>query len=377
MKQKDSTIHLSTSELAKQAKLNANNALSSGWIGSHGPYVIQFENNLSQYLDNTLSHAVNSATSALHLGLLALGVEQGDNVLCQDFTFVATAHPIGYLKANAVFIDSEVDTWNMDPELAKEAIITLTKEGKKPKVILLVAGYGILPKLNEFIQLSEQYNIPILLDAAAALGSQYNGMKIHPDVAITVFSFNGNKILSTGGGGAIVTHNIDLLNRISKLSNQSKNTNYQQQEQIGYNYRISNLAAAIGLGQLEQIDKLVQIRRNNFAHYQQNLNHLPGISFLEEPHHHFSNRWLTCMTIDPEISHGVSASSIQQVLQSKNIEARLLWKPLHLQPVFKSSRYFGNNVGSKLFEQGLCLPSGSDLSKSNLDLIIKTIQNCF
>lgn len=298
-------------------------------------------------------------------------------ILCQDFTFVATAHPIFYVGAQPVFVDSERDTWNMSPAFTKQAIIKFIEEKRKPKAILLVAGYGIPPKLNEFVALSKAYDIPIILDAAAGLGSCYLGMKVHPKVAITIFSFNGNKILSTGGGGAVVTNSVEIMNRISILSNQAKNGDYENQKYIGYNYRMSNICAAIGVGQLKVLDKRVQQRRANFDYYKSKLGDLPGVEFLPEPEGHFSNRWLSCITVNPELSNGVTRERIRLTLDADNIESRPLWKPLHLQPVFRYAEYFGNGVSEDLFQHGLCLPSGSNMAQADLDRVIGVIRGVF
>jgi dTDP-4-amino-4,6-dideoxygalactose transaminase len=352
-----------------------NKAFETNWIAPLGPNVTGFEESLESYLsEGSFAAALSSGTAAIHLGLKLLGVETGDTVLCQSFTFSASANPILYLGAIPFFIDSEPDTWNMSPELLEEAILLSMANNIKPKAIVAVHLYGMPYKVDEILAISQKYNIPILEDSAEAIGSAYFGRKCGTFGDVGVLSFNGNKIITTSGGGALITKTADLKKRAIFLATQARDSapHYQHSE-VGYNYRMSNVLAGIGRGQMEVLVERVIARRNNFKFYQKSLQDVKGIEFLVEPEGYISNRWLTCILLPSfEIRE-----TIRKSLTEENIECRPLWKPMHLQPVFDKYDWLANGVSENLFERGLCLPSGSDLTEQILsritNIIIKTI----
>ncbi|GLU55080.1 DegT/DnrJ/EryC1/StrS family aminotransferase [Dyadobacter frigoris] len=353
-------------------------AFDSNWIAPLGPNVDAFEQELANYVGLNNAVALSSGTSALHLALIMAGVGPGDIVICPTFTFAASANPIVYLKATPVFIDSENLTWNLCPDILEKTIKHYIKKGKKPKAIIGVHIYGMPMQLNETLLLCEKYEIPFIEDAAEALGSSYNGKKLGSFGKISIISFNGNKIITTSGGGALLSNDPIIIKKAKFLASQAKDdAPYYQHSEIGYNYRLSNICAGIGKAQLEVIDNRVKSRRANFDFYRKELGSLSGISFQNEPPDFFSNRWLTCILIDPKLSEGVNPDKIRLHLEAKNIESRHLWKPLHLQPVFKDVPYFGGNVAEGLFERGLCLPSGSSLSEEDLLFICENIKSLF
>ncbi|WP_159469079.1 DegT/DnrJ/EryC1/StrS aminotransferase family protein [Dyadobacter sp. 3J3] len=353
-------------------------AFESNWIAPLGPNVDAFEQKLANYVGIDHSVALSSGTAAIHLALIMAGVGQGDIVICPTFTFAASANPIVYLKATPVFIDSENSTWNLCPDVLEEAIIYYIKIGKKPKAIIGVHIYGMPMQLNEIFSLCEKYEIPFIEDAAEALGSSYQGKKLGSFGKISIISFNGNKIITTSGGGALLSDDLSLIKKAKFLASQAKDeAPHYQHSEIGYNYRLSNICAGIGRAQLEVLDERVKSRQANFDFYTKELRKLPRISFQNEPPGFVSNRWLTCIIIDPKLAEGINPDRIRLHLEAKNIESRPLWKPLHLQPVFKDVPYFGGNVAEKLFEQGLCLPSGSNLTENDLSVICNNIKAVF
>lgn len=353
-------------------------AFDTNWIAPLGPNVDAFERELCRYIDTPHAAALSSGTAALHLALIMLGVSTGDLVLCQSFTFSASANPIVYQGATPVFIDSEPDTWNICPVALEKALKYYTDRGQRPKAVIGVHLYGMAANLSEILTVCEKYGVPLIEDAAEALGSTYQGQKLGSFGLMSVLSFNGNKIITTSGGGALLSHEEALIKKARFLATQARDAApHYQHSQIGYNYRLSNVCSGIGRGQLEVIDLRVAQRRANFDHYYQHLRALPGISFQQEPAGTFSNRWLSCFTIEPEESGGISRETIRLALENENIESRPLWKPMHLQPVFAQAPYFGKKVAETLFEKGLCLPSGSNLSTHELGRITDKIQSLF
>lgn len=347
-------------------------AFNSNWIAPLGPNVQAFENAIEEFLDNkTHAACLSSGTAAIHLGLQLLGVGPGDEVLCQSFTFAASANPITYLGATPIFIDSETETWNVCPELLEKAIRERISEGKKPKAIVAVHLYGMPYKVDEIHTISNKYEIPIIEDSAEALGSSYKDTKCGSFGDIGVLSFNGNKIITTSGGGALLCKYQSTKEKAVFLATQARdNAPHYQHSQIGYNYRMSNVLAGIGRGQMEVLEDRVAARRDNFYYYKKQLSHVPGISFLEEPKGAFSNRWLTCI-LTPSFE---AREKIREFLAAENIESRPLWKPMHLQPVFEKTLSYVNGVSEDLFNKGLCLPSGSSLEKEDLERICEIIK---
>ena len=338
----------------------------------------QFEKDLASYFNVHGAAALSSGTGALHLALINLGIKRGDEVICQSMTFAASANPITYLGAKPIFVDSEEKTWNIDPDIVRELIEKKVAMGKKPKAIIVVHLYGMPAKMSELEQISMEYDIPIIEDAAEAAGSTYLGKKCGSFGRMGVISFNGNKIITTSGGGALLSNDWHTITQAKFLATQAKdNAPHYQHSHIGYNYRISNICAAIGVGQMKVLDLRVKQRRANYEFYKKKLGHLPGVEFLSEPEGHFSNRWLTTITVNPNESNGVTRERIRLTLDAENIESRPLWKPLHMQPVFKYVEYFGGNVAEDLFQHGLCLPSGSNLSEEDLNRIVNIILDVF
>ena len=315
-------------------QLYVKEAFDTNWIAPLGPNVTGFEKDIAAFLNNDINvAALSSGTGAIHLGLQLLGVDRGDQVLCQSFTFSASANPILYLGATPIFVDSEKETWNLSPELLEEAIQSRIKAGKKPKAIVAVHLYGMPYKIDAIHTIAEKYDIPVLEDSAEALGSTYNGRKCGTFGDIAVLSFNGNKIITTSGGGALVSKNKEHTDKAVYLATQARdNAEHYQHSEIGYNYRMSNVLAGIGRGQMEVLEDRVSSRRYNHQFYYDNLKTIPEIEFLNEPEGYTSNRWLTCI-LTP--SHKIR-ESIRLALLDENIESRPLWKPMHLQPVFKN-----------------------------------------
>ena len=350
-------------------------AFDTNWIAPLGPNIEGFEQDLENYLGNDSKVVIlNSGTAALHLSLVLLGVGRDDFVLCQTKTFVASANPIVYLGATPVFIDSEEDTWNMCPEQLEIAVKELISKRKKPKAIIAVHLYGMPYKIDEITRIANSYNIPIIEDSAEALGSIYKGRPCGIFGKFSVLSFNGNKIITTSGGGALVTKDNTLKERANFLANQARDHDIEYlHSDIGYNYRMSNILAGIGRGQMKVIEDRVKKRRDNFNHYVEHLGHISGISFQTEPEGFRSNRWLTCILLE---SHPIM-EDLRVALDKHNIESRPLWKPMHQQPVFKDCPKFLNGISDDLFKRGLCLPSGSNLSNTDLERITSIIKSYF
>ena len=353
-------------------------AIHKNWVTTAGDNIAEFEKSLQNYTNAKYAVALNSGTAAIHLGLILLGVKEGDEVICPALTFAATANPIIYLKASPVFIDSEEQTWNINPVLLKNFIIERLKINKKPKAIIVVHLYGQPALMNEIIAISKEFEIPILEDAAEALGSYfyYNSNKIMAGAGseIGILSFNGNKIITTSGGGALLTNDKKLAEKALYLATQARDPlPYYNHQEIGYNYRMSNISAGIGCGQMENIENKVLIKRNIFEFYKNEFSKYSFIKFQPEPHGTYSNHWLSTILI--EKNSGITPEILRLELEKKNIESRRLWKPLHLQPVFNDCRYYGeNNVAENLFETGLCLPSGTQLNETDLQRISEIIK---
>jgi len=347
-------------------------AFDTNWIAPLGANVDGFEDAIKNYLDDEQEvAALSSGTAAIHLGLELLGVSNGDEVICQSFTFSASANPITYLGATPVFVDSEEETWNMSPELLEIAIRDRINKNKKPKAIIAVHLYGMPYKHTEINAIANKYEIPVIEDSAEALGSIYKDKKCGTLGDIGILSFNGNKIITTSGGGALVTNDKSIKDKAIFLATQARdNAPHYQHSHIGYNYRMSNVLAGIGRGQMEVIDERVTARRANFDFYKKQLGHFREISFLEEPEGLYSNRWLSCI----KTTSYEKREQIRISLLEDDIESRPLWKPLHLQPIFKDCPSYLNGVSERLFDIGLCLPSGSNLELSDLKKITQKIE---
>lgn len=348
-------------------------AFDTNWIAPLGPNVDGFEKDIEKYLENdTHVAALSSGTAALHLGLQLLGVTRDDEVLCQSMTFSASANPIVYLGAKPIFIDSEAQTWNICPEQLEIAIKDRISKGKKPKAIVAVHLYGMPYNVEAIHSIASAYEIPVLEDSAEALGSSCNSIKCGSFGDIAILSFNGNKIITTSGGGALVSKKKQYKEKAIFLATQARdNAPHYEHSEIGYNYRMSNIIAGIGRGQMEVLDTHVNNRRNNFAFYQEHLGDLSGIKFLEEPDGFHSNRWLSCI----ETKSYIAREEIRKALGKENIESRPLWKPMHRQPVFANCDMYVNGVSDDLFDRGLCLPSGSNLEEEDLFRIVSVIKN--
>ncbi|MDT0556648.1 DegT/DnrJ/EryC1/StrS family aminotransferase [Patiriisocius hiemis] len=370
-------IYLSSPHMGGSERNYVTNAFDTNWIAPLGPNVTGFEKDIETYLGNKSNvAALSSGTAAIHLALILLDVSKGDEVICQSMTFSASANPIVYQGATPIFVDSEPETWNICPLHLEEAIKDRIKNGKKPKAIIAVHLYGMPYKVDEVIAISKKYEIPIIEDSAEALGSTYKSQNCGTFGDIGVLSFNGNKIITTSGGGALVTKNPDVKQKAIFLATQARDTapHYQHSE-IGYNYRLSNICAGIGRGQMEVLDNHISLRRQMNAFYQEIFHDIEGVSvFTEKSKDLFSNHWLTCILINQQ-KIGFSPSDLRIHLASLQIESRPLWKPMHLQPVYKEAPYYGKNISEKLFATGLCLPSGSNLTNEGKNRIKIGIQD--
>ena len=356
-----------------------NDAFETNWIAPVGPHIDLFEKELSNIHHNRHVAALQSGTSAIHLALNLVGVNHDDIVLCQSFTFVGSVNPIRYLGAVPNFIDSEVETWNMCPNYLEKAIIKNLKFGKKPKAIIVVNLYGMPAKMLDIMKLSEKYDIPVIEDAAESLGSKINGKMTGCFGDYGILSFNGNKIITSSGGGALLSKDNKKIKRVKYLATQAKQNNFHHYEhtEIGYNYRISNISAAIGLGQLSVLNERIKKRREIHDFYFQILGEVDGISFLNEPQGFFSNRWLTTILIDKLKFSNIDREKVRIELLKENIESRPLWKPMHMQPIYKNCSFYGADTCEKIFNNGLCLPSGSSLDEYDKERIRKILSNIF
>ncbi|MEM1340043.1 MAG: aminotransferase class I/II-fold pyridoxal phosphate-dependent enzyme [Bacteroidota bacterium] len=366
-------IWLSSPHMGGTEEHYVQEAFDTNWVAPLGHNVDQFEKAISSYIGQGVhTAALSSGTAALHLALELLDVGEGDIVFCQSFTFAASANPILYRNAEPVFVDSEKETWNISPELLENAIKTSLARGKKPKAIIAVHLYGMPYKVAAIAELAAKYEIPIVEDSAEALGSTYFNKKCGSFGDIAALSFNGNKIITTSGGGALLSKNAEIRQKAIHRATQARdNAPHYEHSKIGYNYRMSNILAGIGRGQMEVLDHRVQARRANFNYYKERLGNHPEFEFLEEPDGFFSNRWLTCV-LTPSYAF---REKIRLALMEADIESRPLWKPMHLQPVFQQYEHFTDGTSEDLFNRGLCFPSGSNLQEQDLERIVSLILN--
>jgi dTDP-4-amino-4,6-dideoxygalactose transaminase len=373
-------IWLSSPHMGGTEQNYVNEAFESNWVAPLGPNVTGFENDLEKYIgQDSYVGALSSGTAALHLGLIILGVKAGDEVICQSMTFSASANPIMYQGAIPVFVDSEKETWNICPIALEEAIIDRIAKGNKPKAIIAVHLYGMPYKADEIHAIANKYQIPILEDSAEALGSHYKNQKCGTFGEIGALSFNGNKIITTSGGGAIVAKNREVKDKAVFLSTQARdNAPHYQHSEVGYNYRMSNICAGIGRGQMEVLDKHIALRRKMNEFYKDYFKNREGITVLTEPNEdYFSNHWLSAIVVNPEKTQGKTREDLRLALEKGNIESRPLWKPMHLQPIYEKYPYYGKNIAEDLFNNGLCLPSGSNLTDDDRSRIVNVLDDFF
>ena len=350
-------------------------AFDSNWIAPLGPHVEAFEREFAERVEMPYAAALSSGTAALHLALRLVGVSAGDEVVVSSFTFAASANAVTYLGAKPVFIDSDSATWNMDPGLLEEELADAARRGRLPKAVMVVDLYGQCADYDRIVPLCARYEIPVIEDAAEALGATHQGKQAGSLGVLGVFSFNGNKIITTSGGGMLVSSHRDWIDKARFWATQARDpAPHYEHSEIGYNYRLSNLLAAVGRGQLRVLDDRLARRRANNTFYRQALGDLPGVGFMPEAGYGRSNCWLTCITVDPG-TFGADREDIRLHLESLNVEARPLWKPMHLQRVFSGCRARGGRVSTRLFERGLCLPSGSSLSREELEFIAVEIKS--
>lgn len=368
-------IPLAAPHLSGEEMLFIQEALDENWIAPAGPHLDAFEKEIAEYAGVNGAVAVNSGTAAIHLALSLLNVGKGDIVFCSSLTFIASANPVIYQGAELVFIDSEPDTWNMSPEALEKALQFAARKKKLPKAVIVVDLYGQSAKMNEISELCSKYKVPILEDAAEALGSLYRGQSCGSFGDFGVFSFNGNKIITTSGGGMLLSNNTEALERAKFLATQAKEIalHYQHKE-MGYNYRLSNILAGIGRAQLRVLPERINQKRTIYEMYHEALSEIDGLNFLPEMEYTYSNRWLTVLTLgnQEEVSHCL------RVLASENIEARPMWKPLHMQPLFKHVDFFAHNEGAsvseELFSKGICLPSGTNMTMEDIERVIDCLR---
>lgn len=370
-------ICLSLAHMGGQEQEFINEAFATNWVVPLGPNVDEFEKALAVFLgEQRHIVALSSGTAAIHLALLQLGVCPGDEVICQSFTFAASANPVTYLGATPVYVDSESDTWNMSPEFLERAILARKAiVGKFPKAIIPVHLYGMPAQMKEICVIAAKYDIPVMEDAAEAIGSEYCGRKCGTFGKFGALSFNGNKMITTSGGGALICRTEEEARRTLFFATQAREDRpYYYHEHVGYNYRMSNICAGIGRGQMIVLPEHVERRRAIHALYTKLLNGLPGVEVKQNPSGKYnSNFWLTCITVDPDVC-GVTADKLRLYLDSENIESRLLWRPLHLQPVFKNNPYYGEDIAERLFDRGLCLPSSSLLTDEQVSMVATKIR---
>lgn len=377
-----SKIWLSSPHIGINEIQYVNEAFATNWIAPLGPHVNAFEQGLQNETQTKNAAALSSGTSAIHLALILLGVKHGDTVFCQSITFSASANPIAYQGAIPVFIDSELDTWNMDPSLLRKALEEAKLNGKLPKAIIPVHLYGMPAKMREILSIAKEFSVPVIEDAAEALGANIDDIPCGSFGDFGVLSFNGNKIITTSGGGALLSNNTEMIEKARFLSTQARDAaHHYQHSHIGYNYRMSNVLAAIGRGQLEVLGDRVATRRANFNRYKNYFSKWNdsrfNIQFQEEPQGYYSNRWLTCVVVDPILNNGLTREEIRLAMEEENIETRPLWKPMHQQPIFANSKNYLNGVSDKLFDNGLCLPSGSNLTDDEFDRIFNCLDDIF
>jgi len=354
-------------------------AFDTNWVAPLGPNVDEFEKEIVAYLGASEAIAVSSGTAAIHLALSLLGISKGDKVFCSSLTFVASANPIIYQGAEPVFIDSEAETWNMSPQALERALRDAFLENELPKAVIVVNLYGQVAKMDEILTLCNEYGVPMIEDAAESMGSTYKGRPSGTFGQFGIFSFNGNKIITTSGGGALISENAEAIKRARFLATQARDPAPHYQHSVtGFNYRMSNILAGVGRAQLQVLEERVEARRQIFERYFQELANIPGITFMPELKDTRSNRWLSTLTIN-EKETGISSKRLLEILNENNIEARHVWKPLHLQPIFQNTRYYSHteneHIAEKLFETGMCLPSGSSLSENDQNKVISCLKN--
>lgn len=371
-----SRVYLSPPHLTGDEEALVRDAFASGWIAPVGPHVDAFERELAQVGGVKHAAALSSGTAALHLSMLLLGVGPGDEVVCSSLTFAASANPIVYAGGTPVFLDCSANTWTMDPDLLEEELSAAARKGKLPKAVVAVDLYGQCADYGRIQAICEKYGVPLLEDAAEALGATCDGRPAGSFGTLGVFSFNGNKIVTTSGGGMLVSNDPRLVARARFLATQARDpAPHYEHSTIGFNYRLSNVLAAIGRGQLRTLAGRVAARRENFRAYAAALSGLPGVELMPEAPYGTSTRWLTCLTIDPR-RFGASREEVRLALEAVNIEARPVWKPMHAQPVFTGCRVRGGSVAEGLFRDGLCLPSGSNLAASDRQRVIDVVRSC-
>ena len=369
-------IWLSPPHMGGRERELVKEAFDANWIAPVGPHISNFEQELSKLSQNFNIAALSSGTAAIHLALILAGVQKNDNVICSSFTFSASVNPIKYLGANPIFIDSEKESWNMCAELLTKAIKDGIKNNKKPKAIVLVHLYGMPAKLEELIAVANSFEIPLIEDAAEALGSKYKNQQLGTFADFGIYSFNGNKIITTSGGGALVCKNKKLIEKAKFLATQARDeAPHYEHSEVGYNYRMSNVCAAIGVGQLEVLTERVTRKREIFNFYKNELSMIKAITFLEELEPSFSNYWLTTILLDKNST--IDREQLRLHLEKDNIESRPLWKPMHLQPVFKDCKSYVNGVSEDLFNRGLCLPSGTAMTTEDLKRIVKKVKELY
>jgi pyridoxal phosphate-dependent aminotransferase EpsN len=370
-------ILLSTPHMGDEELKFVQEAFNTNWIAPVGPHVDAFEKEFCQVTGANYAAAISSGTAAIHLALKLLDIKPDDEVICSTLTFAATANPITYVGAKPVFIDSDRSSWNMNPDLLRETLDKRAKVGNLPKAVVLVHLYGQSADIDPILDACNHYDIPLIEDAAEALGATYKERSPGTFGKIGIYSFNGNKIITTSGGGMLVSDDAELVAKAKFLATQARDpAPHYQHSEIGYNYRLSNVLAGIGRGQLRVLKQRVAARQRNFQIYQQALGTIPGIEFMPEAAFGCSTRWLTCLTINPE-KFGVDREIVRISLAEKQIESRPVWKPLHLQPVFKNYESIGGEVAENLFNNGLCLPSGSNLTQDDLERVIAAIKSVY
>ena len=376
-------IYLSSPHMGGAEISFVQEAFATNWIAPLGPHVDAFEREFAEVVGSSHAAALSSGTAALHLALKLVGVKRGDEVFCSSLTFSASANPIVYEGAVPVFIDSERLSWNMDPELLDQALQQAAARNRLPAAVIAVHLYGQSADIDAIAGLCDRYQVPLIEDAAEALGAEYWGARTREEACVPgtrgrlgIYSFNGNKIITTSGGGMLVGADKALIEKARFWATQARDTapHYQHSE-IGYNYRMSNVLAAIGRGQLKVLKSHVEKRRANFDYYVSALGDLPGVEFMPEASWGRCTRWLSCITIDPG-KFGADREAVRVALAAENIETRPLWKPMHLQPVFASCRYHGRGVSDQLFAQGLCLPSGSNLNQVDIERVVRAVRRC-
>ncbi len=370
-----SRLYLSPPHIGPDELAFVTEAFETNWVAPIGPHVDAFEREFAAHVGSKHAVAVSSGTAALHLALRLVGVERGDEVLVSDLTFCASVNPILYEGGVPVFVDSERASWNLDPTLVEDALKARAASGRQVKALVPVHLYGQTVDLDPLVELCERYGVAMVEDAAEALGATYKGRSPGTFGRAGIFSFNGNKIITTSGGGMLVTDDADLAAHAKKLATQARDdAPHYEHSEIGYNYRMSNVLAGIGRGQLRQLEDRVQARRRIFETYRQGLGDLPGVTFMPEAPWGRHTRWLTCLTIDPE-AFGATREDVRLALEAENVEARPVWKPMHLQPAYRAYEVLGGAVGEEIFETGLCLPSGSAMTEADVQRVMEIVQS--